>query len=113
MAGGLILFRKDWKKAIALFLGVGLLLQFLLNSTGNVVLDAVLALIISVGFTFVLVRFGVVALIVALCLLTWSIPVPVSTSAWSTPTAAGALALLIAAVVYGFYRSLAGKPLLA
>jgi hypothetical protein len=113
LTSGLILSRSNWKACVTVFFVIGAVFQFLLNETGIVVADIVLALMISAAATIVLVRLGLFGLIVTLFFLTWSVPVPGNASDWYTGTSAFALVIVAAVVMLGFYRSLGGQPLFA
>ncbi len=105
-----ILLRKQWAAVI------GLLLIFALPNLvqGEAPLLAAPLIILIFGiYVSVLVRFGLVALIATFLFGNFlsSFPITTQTSAWYAGIGFSGLFLLAAMTLYGFYVSLAGRPM--
>ncbi len=104
-----IVTRRE-RVAAALF---GLLFAGLFLGGGNLVLDAAVGLTATAVTLFVLLRFGMLALVFMEFFLLFFNLYPVTTdfSAWYAGSSAFAAALGVALILYGFKNSLAGRPL--
>jgi serine/threonine-protein kinase len=92
---------------------LGLLHTPFFFSSGHLAIDAATGLIISVVTLFVLLRFGMLALVFMqfFVLIFNFYPVTSDFSAWYAGTALFAVVLGLACILYGFKSSLAGQPL--
>jgi Protein kinase domain len=104
-----LLLRKEWLAALVMTL--------LLSSTslvGSHPVPDLIYRVISLGIALVLlIRFGLLALMVALCTFILLLLFPLTTrfSAWYAGPTFFALFVVLAAAIFGFYTSTAGKPL--
>ncbi|MBV9210178.1 MAG: hypothetical protein JOZ52_06090 [Acidobacteria bacterium] len=105
-----MLLRKQWLAIVAFWLlfAAGLGLAF-----SNSPLDLAQKMLAAAAFTFVLIRFGLLAACFAQLFLLHAEYYPYTTdfSAWYAGSAVFAIVSAVALIVYGFYISLAGQPL--
>jgi hypothetical protein len=92
---------------------LGLLITSFFFGSGSLVLDAAIGLAGAALFLFVLLRFGMLALVFMEFFLLFFGFYPVTTdfTAWYAGTAAFGAALGVALILYGLKTSLAGQPL--
>jgi hypothetical protein len=92
---------------------LGLLLVPFFFGSGNPGVDAVVGLTVTAALIFILLRFGMLALVFTQVFthIFNFYPVTPDFSAWYAGTAAFAAALGVALILYGFRVSLAGQPL--
>jgi hypothetical protein len=92
---------------------LGLLVASLFFGSGNLALDALVGVTAAAVTLFVLLRFGMLALVfMEFFLLFFSFyPVTTDFTAWYAGATAFGVALGVALVLYGLKTSLAGQPL--
>jgi serine/threonine-protein kinase len=92
---------------------LGLLVMSFFFGSGNIAFDAVFGVIAAAIMLFVLLRFGMLALVFTEFFLLFFSFYPVTTDlgAWYAGPAVFAAALGVALILYGFRVSLAGQPL--
>jgi hypothetical protein len=104
-----IVLRKEW-----LAIGASWLLIVLITTlqSHNPVIDLIFNGLLAALFIATLVRFGLLAMIVALFFYTLWLTYPLTTdfSAWYAGGSIFAIVLAVALVFYGFYTSLGGQP---
>ena len=102
-----VLFRKQWAAAIAW----GLFFTVFFSATSQFApIVLVLNLIITVVAVFLLIRFGLLALVATWVFeLLFNLPLTTQGSAWYAGISLAAILLMAAMALYGFYTSLGGR----
>jgi serine/threonine protein kinase len=105
-----LLLRKEWLAVL-----VALLLVSLFSALGNQdhpVLNAAFEVVLWGMALLILIRFGLLPLMVALCInnLLEVSPLTTHLSAWYAGSTIFAFSVIVALAIFGFYTSTAGKP---
>jgi len=111
----LSLLRRRWLAVAAFFVILGgTLVLASVQRGGNLWADAGYWALFVAGLLFVLLRFGLLALVFALfyMLLLSTYPLTYDVSAWYFDSSLFALGIAAALAVYGYYVTMAGRPLL-
>jgi len=115
LVAALLLTRNRRGAAIAVFVGLEFLLTGGLVATGNTLAGATIAAIITAGLVFTLVRFGVLAMMAAICcgyvLLVF--PLTFDLSAWYAPNAFLTTGIIVSIAFYAFHLATEGRWLLS
>lgn len=105
-----IILRRDWA---AITVCAAIITFFAIDPNGNVAVDIAFGALLTAIILFVLLRFGLLALVACFLflLLFQNYPITSDFSAWYVEATLFVLAVTIGLAVYGFYISLAGQPL--
>ena len=104
------LLRRDWAAAAAFVLIFGVLTA---QGTGNLAVTLVPRLILFSLAVFLVIRFGVLALVAAnvFNVFLGSFPLTTQMSAWYADTSLAGMVLMAAIAFYAFHTSLGGRPM--
>jgi hypothetical protein len=104
-----LVLRKEWLAALATLLIVPIFTAF----ASHPVLETIFGAIICSIAVMLLIRFGLLALVVALCVNSFLQGYPLTThlSAWYAGPTVFAFSFILAVAIFGFYTSTVGKPL--
>jgi serine/threonine-protein kinase len=104
------LLRRDWAAAVVFVLFFGFLVA---QGTGTLAVVLVPRLILSSLSVYLLIRFGVLALVAANVFNVFlaSFPLTTQMSAWYADTSLAGIALMAAIAFYAFHTSLGGQPM--
>jgi hypothetical protein len=103
-----LVLRKEWLSALAAIL---LFSTFTVFDSHPVLETTFFAIVCSIG-VMLLIRFGLLALVVALCMnsILQGYPLTTHLSAWYAEPTLFLVSIIVAAAIFGFYTSTAGKP---
>jgi hypothetical protein len=105
-----ILLRRQWLAA-AVFLLIGAITSA--TGAGNPYINLLYAAVLAGIITFTLIRFGLLAAVVSqfLSTLLLGFPLTFDFSVWYAVNSLFSLAIVVVLAIYGFYVSLAGRPI--